>query len=222
VWLDEAELNVGDSLIDRISDTIAKIDLVAAIISSNSVASPWVRKELALAMSKEVEGKRIVVLPVLIEKCPLPAFLNDKLYADFTCPQEFDRQFSRLLRAIDTHGSREPVQSTSGAAKRSAREAQETIIAIDTLLQIIRHIKPKPEKEPDKVRFAAASIYRDRPERIKMVDDTIRTAPRSARKKLLQVIRPLETLDMYPLGSEVEDTFDTMIGSLQRLRSVYE
>ena len=45
VWLDEAEINIGDSLIDKIAEGIKEMKFVAAIISKNSVESSWVQKE---------------------------------------------------------------------------------------------------------------------------------------------------------------------------------
>ncbi len=79
VWLDEAELQIGDSLIERISDAVETIDFVAAILSPRSVTSRWVKKELSLAMNKEISGRRVTVLPILIEPCDLPDSLRDKL-----------------------------------------------------------------------------------------------------------------------------------------------
>jgi len=100
VWLDEAELNVGDSLIQRISAAIQEADYVVAILSPRSVKSDWVQKELSLAITKEVEGHRVTVLQVLIEPCDLPEPLRDKLYADFTRGENHEREFAKLLKAV--------------------------------------------------------------------------------------------------------------------------
>ncbi len=100
VWLDEAELNIGDSLIERISEGIEQMQFVAAVLSNNSISSTWVQKELSLAMSKEIKGKQVTVLPLLIEKCTLPPSLADKLYADFTNPENFESEYTKLLKTI--------------------------------------------------------------------------------------------------------------------------
>lgn len=100
VWLDEAVLNVGDSLFDKISQGIQDMDYVAAVISRNSITSSWVQKELSLAMSKEIAGRRVVVLPIVIDNCKLPDSLRDKLYADFRNQNEFEESFAKLLKAI--------------------------------------------------------------------------------------------------------------------------
>lgn len=100
VWLDEAEINIGDSLLTKISAAIESTDFVAVIISHNSVQSNWVQTELQMAMSRELADKKVRVLPIVIEPCELPMFLRDKLYADFSKPDDFDTPFARLLRAL--------------------------------------------------------------------------------------------------------------------------
>ena len=83
VWLDEAEINIGDSLIEKIGSAIEYTDFICAVISNNSIGSSWVQKELSLAMTKEIANREVVVLPVLLDHCELPHFLKDKLYVDF-------------------------------------------------------------------------------------------------------------------------------------------
>ncbi len=117
VWLDEAEMNVGESLIDRIAAAIQEVDYVAAILSPRSVKSNWVQKELSLAMAKELQGRRVTVLPVLIEACDLPEFLRDKLYADFTRPENHEREFARLLKAMRLQP--EPIPGTPAESPAS-------------------------------------------------------------------------------------------------------
>lgn len=74
VWIDEAEIKVGDSLTQKISKGIQSSDYIIIVLSQQSVASNWVQKELRLAMSKELLGERSV-LPIIIEKCQIPYFL---------------------------------------------------------------------------------------------------------------------------------------------------
>ena len=89
-WLDEAEINVGDSLMIRISSAIEETDFIAVVLSHESVSSNWVQVELQMAMNRELSDKQVRVLPILIEKCEIPMFLRDKLYADFTDQQSFN------------------------------------------------------------------------------------------------------------------------------------
>jgi hypothetical protein len=106
VWLDEAELNVGDSLVQKLSEVIKKIDLVLAVLSKTSVKSRWVQEELQWAMSHQIARRRIKVLPLLKEECQLPAFLEGKLYADFTTPYKRKRNLTPLVQSIYAYAGR--------------------------------------------------------------------------------------------------------------------
>ncbi|WP_416048918.1 toll/interleukin-1 receptor domain-containing protein [Cupriavidus basilensis] len=100
VWIDEAEINVGDSLVAKIREGLDKVDFVAAVLSSASIQSEWVTRELDIASNREMNEKRVVVLPLLREKVDLPGFLKGKFYADFTDDAQFADSLALLLRAL--------------------------------------------------------------------------------------------------------------------------
>lgn len=127
VWIDEAEMKVGDSLIDKISHAIDKSDYVAAILSNNSVQSNWVKKELHIAMTREIEGRNLTILPILIEQCLIPSFLQDKLYADFTDTSKFDDALSKILDAIGVKGPAAPKNVTAEIVKPKPQIKREVI-----------------------------------------------------------------------------------------------
>ena len=90
VWIDEAEINIGDSLIEKIRNGLDQVDYVAAILSRASIDSPWVTRELDIASNREIDEGRTVVLPLLVEKVDLPGFLKGKFYGDFrSCLKSF-------------------------------------------------------------------------------------------------------------------------------------
>ena len=53
VWIDEAEIQVGDSLIRKIGDGINEVDYLAVVLSPSSVSSKWVNRELRLHLTKK-------------------------------------------------------------------------------------------------------------------------------------------------------------------------
>ena len=65
VWIDEAEIEIGDSLVEKIRNGLDQVEYVAALISSASVGSEWVKRELDIASNREIDEKRVVVLPLL-------------------------------------------------------------------------------------------------------------------------------------------------------------
>jgi len=103
VWLDEAELNVGDSLLERLSDAVYDVDFLLAVISKASVKSSWVNEELHMAMTRQIEHRRIIVLPLMKEECKLPKFLKGRIYADFRTTYKRKRNFSFLMDSIVSH-----------------------------------------------------------------------------------------------------------------------
>ena len=100
VWLDEAELKIGDSLIEKIRDGIDNVNYVAVILSSNSIKSRWVQKEIDVAMTLEINGNEIKVLPLMLEMCELPGFLLGKFYGDFTNEKKYEDPLKLLINTM--------------------------------------------------------------------------------------------------------------------------
>ncbi len=124
VWLDEAEINVGDSLTEKIGKAIEETDYVGVVLSHNSINSEWVQRELQIALQKEIKGKKVVVLPILIETVEIPPFLKDKLYADFTTPEKFEIEVQKLLRALGVSIEREKKKIEITPAKIPKKPSQ--------------------------------------------------------------------------------------------------
>lgn len=99
-WLDEAEIKVGESLIEKIRDGIDGVEFVAVILSPDSVKSPWVQKEVDVAMNLEILGRKIKVLPLMYRECTPPGFLLGKKYADFTSEEKYEPALEELLRSV--------------------------------------------------------------------------------------------------------------------------
>ena len=102
VWLDEAEMRVGDSLLARISEAIGSVEYVVALLSDASVTSPWVQKELSIAMHDEIAGSRVKVLPVRISGVQMPTFLLDKLYIDCQSVEAVPGVVEQLVTRVTT------------------------------------------------------------------------------------------------------------------------
>ena len=103
VWIDEAEIMVGDSLFEKIKVGIKEMEYLGVILSSDAVNSEWVQKELSIAVNEEMAGKHIKVLPILYKDCEIPSFIRDKLYADFREADAYQHALELLLaRLLDT------------------------------------------------------------------------------------------------------------------------
>jgi hypothetical protein len=83
-WLDEHRILVGDSITEKIGQGLAQSDFFVVALSENSVRSSWVQKELSGALLREVEKRKVTVLPIKLSECEIPEMLKDKKYADFS------------------------------------------------------------------------------------------------------------------------------------------
>lgn len=102
-WIDESEIKLGDSLIEKIRAGLDNMDYLVVLISKNSVQSEWVKKELDIAMNSEIEGKKVITIPILAGKCDLPGFLKGKLYADMSTNRKYNENIPILLRRFNVN-----------------------------------------------------------------------------------------------------------------------
>jgi hypothetical protein len=129
VWIDEAEILVGDSLIEKIRDGLDKVDYVVALLSKTSTRSEWVKKELDIAMSKEIGAKRVVVLPALLHNVGLPGFLEGKRYADFRNAAKYEKAIADLLAKLGR--AEPPPKFSSSEATQLKKELKAAKMLMD-------------------------------------------------------------------------------------------
>lgn len=120
VWVDEAEIRVGDSLIQKISEGLLGAQFLGVVLSPNSVTSSWVQRELEIATIREISGQRVCVIPVLYKDCDIPIFLQGKLYADFRNKRMFPNSLIKILDTVLPRGFTEHIHS----AVRNAMAAE--------------------------------------------------------------------------------------------------
>ena len=98
IWIDKWEINYGDSLIQKIQTAITDASVLLIMLSKKSVQSEWCKKELTAGLLRELEEKRVVTIPILLEDCDIPIFLRDKYYADFRI--DFDTSIRKLQNSL--------------------------------------------------------------------------------------------------------------------------
>ena len=98
VWYDKWEIRVGDSIIEKIEQGMNSHDFLAIVLSPNSVESEWVKREVNAALMRELEEKKVVVLPILIADCKIPSLLKPKAYADFRL--DYEKGFEDFLFSV--------------------------------------------------------------------------------------------------------------------------
>ena len=138
-WLDEAELNVGDNLTEKITNELEKVRYLAVVLSPDSVVSPWVKLEVDVALSWEAANKQIKVLPILYRHCEAPEVLSERLYADFTEESKYKEEFERLVRSMGVVFNRRVFEATSNSTLSQA---------IDGAINLNLHLFSKPFHRP--------------------------------------------------------------------------
>ncbi|MEP3209740.1 MAG: toll/interleukin-1 receptor domain-containing protein [Maribacter sp.] len=138
VWIDEAEINIGDSLIGKIREGLDLVDYVAVVLSKASIDSPWVQKEVEIASNREIEEKKVLVLPLIIEDIELPGFLKGKFYGDFSKESEYSEKLDVLLRSL-------------GDSKSVIQEKSDVLTKLKADLEEAKQVAEKHRKEIEKV-----------------------------------------------------------------------
>lgn len=98
IWLDRWELSIGDSLVDRVQEAADGASALLVILSKSSIGSQWCKKELSAGLLRELEEKRVVVMPIMLEDCDVPIFARGKLFADFRT--DFDSGLASVIEGI--------------------------------------------------------------------------------------------------------------------------
>jgi TIR domain len=98
VWLDEWEIQVGDSIVQKINEALSSITHLIVLLSEVSCKKPWVAKEWSAALMRQLSDNSILVLPVRLDDCVIPTILADLRYAD--CRLSLRRGLSEIKRVL--------------------------------------------------------------------------------------------------------------------------
>ncbi|WP_051614099.1 toll/interleukin-1 receptor domain-containing protein [Paenibacillus sp. UNC217MF] len=94
VWFDKWEIKIGDSITWKIEDGIRENEFLGLVLSPEALNSEWVKSELGAAWVKQMQQKKVFVLPIYYRECQIPYFLADRKFADFR--NDYESGFSEL------------------------------------------------------------------------------------------------------------------------------
>lgn len=118
-FLDEKDIDVGDSIPSKISGAIQAATHALVVISVNSASSRWVKDELDRFIMKELSGSGCTILPVRIDDAEPPAQIAHRLFADFRGWEMKEtylagvRQLVRALKLESSYGTSEELRFLS-------------------------------------------------------------------------------------------------------------
>lgn len=98
VWFDEWNIQIGDSIVSRINDGLENTQYLILCYSDSGVLSPWMSREWMSALSRQLSGYGIKVLPARLSGGIPPAILADIKFADLV--GDWARGVTDLLQAM--------------------------------------------------------------------------------------------------------------------------
>ena len=98
VWLDEWEIQPGNSLHDSITQALEKSRFIGVSLVDHFDDSRYADDEMKQALARERRSDRAIVLPLVFGQSEVPPFLEDKLYLDFR--DDYFHALSRLAALI--------------------------------------------------------------------------------------------------------------------------
>lgn len=94
-WFDKWNIKIGESITWKIDEGIRENEYLGIILSPEALNSEWVKSELGAAWAKQMQLRKVFVLPILYRDCDIPLFLADRKYADFR--GDYDKGLSELV-----------------------------------------------------------------------------------------------------------------------------
>lgn len=100
VWLDQWEIKLGDSLVEKIFEEGLKEALAVIIVLSNaSVQKSWVLEELNVSVVNKISrGTRLI--PVVIDDCEVPESLRSTRWVRVNDLDDYNTSLQSILSAI--------------------------------------------------------------------------------------------------------------------------
>lgn len=118
-WIDEDNIPYAASISEEIQNGLTKADVIFLFLSEAAVRSKWVSTEWQSQFFKQVSGGKTMVVPVLVDDCELPEFLQDRKYIDFRKKSEYGKSLASALDflqslKVERYGAKKNFDSTLG------------------------------------------------------------------------------------------------------------
>jgi len=102
IWIDEWELQAGDSIVQKISEGIRKSSFFIIVLSKYSIKSNWVLRELNSALMRQLTKDDVKILPILleIELDEVPLLMSDIYSVKFSRDFISETEYQKLIAPI--------------------------------------------------------------------------------------------------------------------------
>lgn len=99
IWRDEGEIDIGDSISDKIQEGLKRCFTFIIILSPESLERPWIKEELRAAYNLRL-AEDLKIIPIVYKDCELPVFLSVYRFADFREEKNYTEQMEILSRSV--------------------------------------------------------------------------------------------------------------------------
>jgi TIR domain len=98
VWLDDWEIGIGDSIVERMQQGLEGASYLVLCYSASGVTAPWISREWLSTLARQLNGANVKLLPANLAGGGPPAILADISYADLVT--DWRNGVEQLLRSI--------------------------------------------------------------------------------------------------------------------------
>lgn len=130
-WIDKEQVLVGDDVLEKLGEGLGRMDFLIFVVSRKALRSRWVDRELKFAARREIEDRRILILPFIVDSTPstaLPWYLQhlrcERVVAD-------EKGVSSVVNLVKERASRR----LAGRQSTSRRQAVTKHPTIDNIIR---------------------------------------------------------------------------------------
>jgi predicted ATPase len=99
----DSKIRVGENWAEVLRRSLASARFIVVAMTPAYFRSKRTEHEWTLALDREAEERRVVLLPVLLQDCVIPPRLRDKTFADLRSPRDYDTAITHLNNIIQTY-----------------------------------------------------------------------------------------------------------------------
>lgn len=111
VWLDEWEVQPGDSIPGKVNDALGAVDVALVIWSCHAEGSRWVGAEIDTALSRHLHDGSVRIVPIRLDDTELPPLLRPLMWLS-SDSEDVNSMVRRLTGLDDPTAYRKAIQQT--------------------------------------------------------------------------------------------------------------
>jgi hypothetical protein len=212
----------GSVLLDEIERAVDGSRYTLVVLTPAWIQSQWNEFEGSLVATADPAGRQRKLIPLVLEKCPLPRRIARLVCADFTSPASRKEEMARLVRALKAGAAGDEVRETLAGRGLPLVQQHISQFARDGL-QALAELAGAPEVRAGVIHFGA--VFRVACEQIEILGD-YKDVHDSLHKLQLHCYNPIaqDLLGRFPSDESARDQLAdhelTLQGLIDRLGDV--